>query len=254
MARYGNFRVYRGKGKRNKKRPWYKRNYSLQVRANPQSVAQTAVKGLALARYVASMVNAEKKFTDLQFNDVTQSILDLSTTTPGTTDVFGNNNLFLLNQVAEGTSDSERTGNSVRLKHVQIRWQLQNTAGSGAYPVRIMVFQWKDNTIPTFPDVFNSDASGSYTVADTYDYYQKDTAGRKLNVLYDQFYHMVSLVNNPKCQINGYISLRLNMHTRYDDAAGLPSDNRLYFLVLPANVTTDDCNLNFSRRTDYVDN
>lgn len=251
MARYGNFRVYQGKGKRNKKRPWYKRNYSLQVRANPQSIAQTAVKGLALARYVASMVNAEKKFTDAQTEEAMNSILDMSTTTPGTTDVF--NNIHLLNQVTEGTDYFERTGNSIKVKDVKIRWEVSNTADNSAFPVRVLVVQWKDNTIPTFPDLFTSEASGSYLSADVYDYYNKDVSGRKMVVLYDKIYHMVSNVAN-KCYITGDIQLNMNMHTRFDDAAGLPSDNRLYFIVLSGNPTTDDCSLKFSRRTDYVDN
>lgn len=249
---YGPFKVHKG-GRRNRKRNWWNRNYKVSLKANPANIAATAAKGLALARYVASMVNAEKKYTDAQVSSATNSILDMSTTTPGTTDAFGN--LWLLNQVTEGTDYFERTGNSVKFKHIQIRYQLESTTGGlGAFPVRVMVFQWKDNTVPTFPDVFQSDASGSYTVPDVMDYYQKDNAGRKLIVHYDKLFTLVPVQTNDRFVKIDYINLHMNMHTRYDDAVGLPSDNRLYFLVLPANATDNDCFIKFSRRCDYVDN
>lgn len=102
-------------------------------------VAKTAYKAYGLATTIASLINVERKHLDKKSDGVY-----ISTTA----------SLSVLNDMAQGTSDITRVGNSVLSKSIQgkglVYW---NTAASGPEVLRVMVFRDAENTDGTPPAI-----------------------------------------------------------------------------------------------------
>lgn len=67
-----------------------------------------------------------------------------SSTTLGVSDY-----LLLFNYPSQGTSDTQRIGDSIKVKNIWIRFQLENVTNTNANSVRIIIFTLASGTPPT---------------------------------------------------------------------------------------------------------
>jgi hypothetical protein len=110
-------------------------------------------------------------------------------------------NVSNLTQITTGTGPSQRTGDTVKLKHIELRVAgYQNNTTSVQYPniVRVVVFRWGTYTnvsVPTGTSVFQVAAIGSIGSSICSPYAEATQRSGQVQVLHDS-YHMTSLNSN----------------------------------------------------------
>lgn len=209
---------------RSKQRQWGKYGYS--------NLAQTALK---TAQWVAGLVNAEAK--DYY---VTQTTINPN----------NNGQIVSLNSgIVQGTGDSQRTGDSIKMKTLTIRGQLQaqsNLPGA-AELVRIIIFLDKQNEITTGAELLNIIGSNLSVLSPKDDdkYYQT-------SFLYDRTFNM-SLNQYPQKIFKKII--KLNTHVKYNNTNNDIENGALkLFYVTQQPVTTGATHLQFSSKLTFMDN
>lgn len=201
--------------------PWYNRKYS---------TYELATKAYKAGKYLATMINAEKKKFDFT-----------STVNQSTTE-----SVHYLNALAQGDTDASRDGNSVLMNTVSIRGTVSyNSAGATAQRVRIVLLQDKQqisDTVPTYTSVFET----SSVIAPL----NSDFVGR-YNILYDKVF---SLNASFGFQRQFSFGKYLNQHARFNGP--LSSDiqrNGLYLMVI-SDQATNGPEVDLYSRLNYYDN
>lgn len=79
--------------------------------------------------------------------------------------------IFSVCDVIQGPSDTDRIGDKILLSSLEARWHVflyPNLLITPTQPdqaiVRIIYFQWKDDTFPTYQDIMESDPSGGVSL------------------------------------------------------------------------------------------
>lgn len=264
-----------------KKKAWYKRKYRLQIQANPKQVANTALKAYSMAKYVSSLLNAEKKYVQTHTTvAVVPGISNYSGHTGGVSDVLpiadntltsnSATNIILLNKISRGDNAHERVGDSCKMKDVTIRGDVIFASTEPATArVRLMVVQWKGKQQPHLSAILDmkSDTATAFSVPEIYSYYNKNNAGRLFNVLYDKIYFMARsqpstglAIDNAKSYQQFDITCQLEQHVRFPEHnttnpdeldTSRPSDNKLYFIYLS---DVDAVSMVYAYRLNYLDN
>lgn len=89
----------------------------------------------------------------------------------------------LLNTVAQGTTDTDRVGDEITMTGMTLHGSISAVSSSTPVQVRVLVLQWKHNTIPTLNDIFET--GGTPTGSTVEEVYNHDNNPR-LQVLYDR--------------------------------------------------------------------
>jgi len=114
----------------------------------------TAGKALKIATRVASMVNAERNHFD-------------TTTSPAPTTTGV---LFPLELIPEGDDTQNRTGRSIKLAGLDIKWLFNSAAAAtGTSNIRVMfiIDWWQAGTAPTITDILVSSNTTSFRQIDS---------------------------------------------------------------------------------------
>jgi len=159
--------------------------------------------------------------------------------------------------LGQGTGDSDRIGNSILAKNVQIKMALDfNSDTTGPPPVlgshcRLLIFCWKENTTsnpPTSAKLFENPSN-------IYSPVNKDYSDQFV-VLKDKFFVQNNITGLSGTQ--NFMHMKyykdLNWHIRWADG-GDPTQNHVYFcLRSSATASGNGCNLTYYSRMNYTDN
>jgi len=125
--------------------------------------------------YLRSIVNVELKQLRVGFTSFT---------------VPAAGNITHLSPIAQSSTDSGRTGNTILPKYINARLcMLKNAANSDITDIiRLIFFMWKENTIPVVGDVLET--------ANVFGHYNKEHKGgnardRQLTILYDKSFTLI---------------------------------------------------------------
>lgn len=205
------------------KKPWYQKSYSA------LSLAKQALAGLWKLK---GLVNSELYKLD---NQDTGTII----TDAGTYSVH-------LTNIAIGDGDSDRTGNSVYVRSLDLRGQfIYNTTGTDPQFVRLALVldtQQIADTPPTYTQIYNG--------ADYNAHLNPDTVGR-FKILYSKVFALDN-VNSLERMIN--IRKIMRHHVRYNGSTINDIQKGGLFLVACSSEPTNGPKIIWNCRTSYHDN
>jgi len=189
-----------------------------------------AYKAYQGVRYLKGLVNAELHKSD-------QVASAFSVTQSGVI-------VQQLSQIAQGDTDSTRTGNSIFCRSTDMRGILRINGMGVASIVRIMMFidlQQVDDTVPTVTQVLDTASVNSPL--------NNATVGR-FSVLYDRKYTLTA-VRNPIIPVRIYRKMR--HHIRFNGANATDYQKGCIWVLV---ITDDAANptFEFSSRTNFYDN
>lgn len=154
------------RGKRAIKKEVFKKLYDPQFRNQRKLNAKQA-------RQVKRIINRKSELKYIVANSAPSSI----TTTVGINTIMS---------IAVGQTDSTRIGDKVILTKIEGRMHFTNT-GDATNFVRVILFQWKESTVPTAADILLAGSSGTQDVGSLYAH---DTRSQ-FKILYDKILRLV---------------------------------------------------------------
>lgn len=219
---YRRRRTYR---RRRRNVPWYNKKYT------PLQLAQKAISGV---RYLSGLVNSEKFKHDMTSSS--------TITRTGT--------MLHLTNIAQGDGDGQRTGNSIFVRNVGIRFSiLYNTSGASAQRVRMMLVidsQQVGDTLPSVSDVLDVAGTASAPLS----FLNDQTVGR-FKVLKSRMYTVYADKNNIVSQWN----INLRHHVRYNGATATDiQKGGIYLLMVSSEDNTNPPAVERNIRVAYHDN
>lgn len=196
----------------------------------------TAGTALALAKSVKKLVNTEYKSINIQ---------DGTSWAVGT--AISNQSLL---SCAQGTTDTTRTGNSIRVKKLQARmlctWN--SATANTAQRIRIVMFRYMGNNgaSPAFSTELFDGSTNMLTAFRNTDY------GKQFKVYYDQMVVLSS--QKPSVFLN--FNKKVDFHTEYIGTTANASDvgtNNCYWIAVSDDNTTPPT-IRTSFRSRFIDN
>lgn len=194
----------------------------------------TANKALSLARKVADMVNVEYKHFDQVVNAVQPDY---------------NGTLVTLNNMAQGTTDATRIGDSIKVQNVIIRGQVVNNATSNQLNrTRIMLIWDEQNQISSITDLLES--TGSVFVM--YSPKNYDKRFRSI-VLYDQVFSTATFTGSQAFFRDFEINLPINKHTQFSAGTTTINTGALKLVLISSGITSNLPSVDGYVRVTYTD-
>lgn len=206
--------------KRSYKKPWYNRKYT------PSEVAYRAFKGV---NYLKGIINSEKHHHTLN-----------SSVTPSTS-----GSVISLHEIAQGDTDSTRTGNSILAKSLAFRFLINMNPSATQTYVRILLIQDKQqiaDTGPSITDVLHSASVQSLLLIQHIGRFQ---------VLHDQ---VVDLDNSLRTTKMTKLYKKLHTHIRYNGSAASDIQKNGYYLMVLSNEATNTPTVFYNTRLSFYDN
>lgn len=206
-----------------KSKAWYQKKYSL------QQLATNAMNGVL---YLKKLVNAEKKYFDLN----------------ATTNVDFNGVLVHLTPIPEGSGAGQRNGIKIAARSLYIRTNVLNSSAISSGFMRIIIFFDKFNTgtAPTISDLVSTAGSTHATVTPT-----SYKARTRYEILYDKV-----LTSSGSSHAANARKIYIKLFRKINYTASLGSDeysNQLYMVAL-SNTNGNNPQLIYSSRFGYMDN
>lgn len=205
---------------------WYNKKYS----ASPLEIATQALKGV---NYIKGLVNSERHITDI------------SSAYSGTLTNATTNQTMSLNRVAQGDTNSTRTGNSILLKSVQIKGFITWNASSFNDRVRFLLVQDTqqiNDTIPNWSDFYTGDINS----------FPRDFAQQRFKVLGSYVYKQD--IDNSKSEIAVNIYKTFQTHVKYNGPLETDIAYNGLYLVMISNKSVNPPTLALNTRTTFHDN
>jgi len=149
-----------------------------------------------------------------------------------------------LTTIIQGDDFDQRTGNEVDVKNIQMRYVIKWIGAETPTPepnnVRVIVFYWKDSSVPTVLDVLN--------VAHPLSALNQDKTDL-IKIVYDNMYVLQQLyLGGAGTPASGFLSdnsacdkfyKKLNLRYKYNgSAADVPNKNQLYILYIADTTLT----------------
>lgn len=201
---------------------WYDRKYS---------TLQLAQKSWQAIKYLKGLVNSERMYSDT------------------THQIQAQNQVQRIVNVAQGDGPSQRTGNSILLRSIYIRGQIEiNSAVSSNTRFTLAIvrdMQQISDTSPSASDIFEDPTDSESMI-------KRDTAGR-FKVIYRKTSFLAPVASGKNVQmIKIYKGMR--EHLRYNGTGVGDVQKGFYYLVLLTSETTNFPNLQVVSRVSYHDN
>jgi hypothetical protein len=202
---------------------WYNKKYS---------AIQLASKAVAGVRYLKGLVNAELHKFDLT----------------GSASISTAGNVFNLVNIANGDTDSDRTGNSIFVRYVNAGGMLQLNSSADNTAVRIMLVidkQQVGDNLPTVTDILETVSSPTAP----YSKLNSETAGR-FTILSSRVY----ILNTERPSCSWFIKKSMRHHVRYNGTTGADiQKGGLYILAISSEATNSPA-MNRNVRLSFYDN
>lgn len=211
--------------------------------------ASGAVKALAIAKsayntakFLKGLINTEKKKFDR-----TVGATELSLSGAGTSNTFCG--------IAEGTTESTRNGNSIRIKGVRFMAVIRNASESPqpACMVRVMIVQdtqtISDNSLTTLADILENTGDSSVITSGL----NSATVGR-YKILYNRVFYLDNLTK-PQHKVVKYIPLDHKIRYNGSTASDIQKNNVFYFTFCnTVSGTYNNPAIEIDTRTYFYDN
>lgn len=222
---YGRYR--RKYGRRYKRRRYYKSRYT--TLGSARFLAKKALRGI---RYIKGLVNSEMYKAEFSLNTVAST----STTTQN------------LTAIAQGDNDGQRSGNSILLRYIYIRFFLTVHASATNSFVRFLLVcdkQQQGDTTPQLADIIDTT-----TLDPIMGPLQKTEVGR-FSILMDKVF---VLDNISRPNVFKKIYMKCYKHIRYNGTASSDIQKNGIFLFIYCNEATNTPTLKLESRVGYHDN
>lgn len=219
---------FKGYGKRSAGR-----SFKGRMRFTRDSAKMIANKALLTANYVRKLINVEYKFLD---GSVAASI----STTPS---------VNYLTNIGQGDGESNRDGDSVKIKSLQLAYTLSGNTSADATFVRCIIGIDK---LHSGTDVTASGGTDNSLLTNTDMTSQRDRDNSKrFIVLYDKVH---SFSNNGPETYYKKIFKKFNMKTQWDGTNGTDRRVNHLFFIAYSDQATNTPTLAMRYRTTYIDN
>lgn len=212
-----------------------------QIASGAGTVARLAT---AVAPAIAA-INTEHKYYDQTASVVSN--------TPGTNDQL----IALTGAIAAGTGDSDRIGNSILAKDLQLRLAMNFTSTIGTPNVigahcRMLLMCWKENgnqNVPSIAKIFESPTN-------LYSPVNKDYSDQFV-ILKDKFFSLNNV--SGVAGSAGYTTMKLfknlNWHLRWSDGTTTSAtQNHVYLILRCGNTSSNSLSTTYYSRLNYTDN
>jgi len=211
-----------------------------------QKYYRKSKKGKLPKHFKANVKKALLSISENKYHDYATAI-NSATTTVGMADAL---------VIAQGTTDLTRIGDAIILKSVHLKYTLvAGQTQANTNNVRIMIFQWFDNTSPAAADILASTAANSAVVSDYYmDTSRKDVT---FKVLYDKTHSVSPITAGPSSiiPVDKYLK-GFRRNVMFNGGGTSPSYGDIYFLNVsdqaPGAAGTVPL-YNISLRTQFID-
>lgn len=213
-------RKYGYKRRYKKKSNWY---------SKAKSGLSMAAKAWAMAKYVKSLVNVERKFYDVTFMNEA----------PPTTGL-----IYPLTQIAQGDTYATRDGNSVKAVSLFIRLTAVLNSSADQTFMRLCIFKDNENngTTPAVADLLES--------ASNYISPLLHTNGTRFSVIKDHTINLTKEINAK--QYKSFI--RIPHHIKFSGSAGTDTKEGNIYLLLMSDQATNLPVVDFTTRLRFIDN
>lgn len=204
------------------------------VQKHLTSKGSMAYKALRLARKVADAVNVEYKIFDSSSASVQPDY---------------NGSIITLNNMAQGTTDVTRIGDSIKNQNIVIRGGVTNTTTASTYNRTRIILVWDEqNQISTIADLL--EATGSSQVVLSPKHYDKRF---RSNVLYDQTFSTSTYTGSQAFFRDWEINLPINKHTQFSAGTTTVNTGALKLILISSGVTSNLPNVDYYARLTYTD-
>lgn len=211
------------------------RRYRKRAPRKPQGFLQKALpvakKALKVAKFVAGVINSEYKYF------VQQAGLIAST---------WNGSVINLFTPSQGVGASQRTGDSVKIKDLTIRFEWAHlTAGLPGQMARLIIFWDKQNEVVNAGDFLQN--TGTYVSL-----YSSKQEGNRYNsvTLYDRYF---PVNNNDHLQLSSSRVFKINRHVRFA-AGSTNAETGALKMIIMCQTPTNGPQFTYLSRVSYVDN
>lgn len=220
MAKPG-YNNYRKRKRRYRKRPWYKKKYT---------VGEMAGKALSGVNQLRKLVNVEHKKADFS----------------GSSNI-GNSwtNVFHYTSIPQGDTASTRSGNSFLAKSLSGMYRMSFNASATATTFRIVILM--DNQ--TVADGGTVSGTDVFATAADITLLNINALGR-YTILHDE---LVTLYPDKPLHV-GKVSIPLNKHIRYNGILGSDINSNGIYMLAISNEATNTPNIYQHLRLTFVDN
>lgn len=191
--------------------------------------------------YIKSLVNSELHYDYSSYST--------------TIDTTGQ--MFHLSAISQGDGISNRSGNSVLPRYLQVQFILLNTTTSIFDTVRVMIFRWKDNSTPTVAQVFEDSSNPVYSPLN--DNISGNIRDRQIDVIKNKVF-----VVGDQCINNGgtYYKKQFDLnppnknikdHIKFNDTATTDEVGGIYMLMI-GTQSVNTTNLRGMHKLSFHDN
>lgn len=210
----------------------YRRRYRRRRRRQnaASGYLSTASKALSVAYAVKRLVNVEKKKHTIQYS-----------TTPSTS-----GSLQAASQIAQGDSEIQRDGNSVKATLFSLNYTLTQHASATATFARVMMIRDNQQIADTTPAVIDVLQSPS----DINSFLNPSTVGR-FTIFYDQIH---ALSSNGNHTVSKRVNIPMQSHIRFNGSASTDVQKGGLYILQLSSEATNAPTLNGTLRVAYVDN
>ena len=187
----------------------------------------------ALARYVKRVINkqSERKFASVNASS------GVVGNAPSTAYAH-------LSGIAQGDGAASRDGNEIRLKSIQIKYNLVMNASATATTVRVVLVRMKStisDTAPDWNDIFEDDSTVS----------MKDhRLAQRFTILYDRTHCLSS--GGPQIVARQYYK-RCDYKVKFNGTAANDVESGPVYLFACSNEATNTPTINYATRVSYTD-
>lgn len=162
-----------------------------------------------------------------------------------------------ISDCGQGNGIGQRAGQTTLPKYVNAKYCVSNQNAGIQDTCRVIIFMWKDASLPTVSDVLETTSCWSH--------YKIESAGgprdRTLNILSDRTYSIIN--GSDKQCVNQKLDLKLNrpgvkipVHVKYNGNSPDEPQNGIYFLTLGTKTSASGNNsiLDGSFKFSFYDN
>lgn len=202
------------------------------IKKDPVGAYGLATKAFTLAKTLATVINAEKKYADTAYTGTNCS----NAYTPTS-----------VTAIVQGATANQRNGNSIKLVSLNMKGYIAQSANFNAM-ARVMLVRDKFNqgTIPAIADILQNTASTQTVVSPL----NIDNAGR-FQVMYDRLFTMT---NTGQSQVFFKKYFKLNHHARYNGAAATDEKQGQIFVLFITEQTASVPLATVNFRVGFYDN
>lgn len=155
----------------------------------------------------------------------------------------------LLTLIPQGSSVNQRTGDRVKVQHLELRYRI--VYGDNYNYFRVIIFQWHPVSVPLASDILNSGVSGDIDPTSMYN----PQNSQQYSIILDKQYDMTNGSSTSIYAHNYSATLRRGYQKlmTFSTTAGVTSTNCFYMLAFSDSIAVAHPAISLALRTVYTD-